>query len=109
MIFDVVTLFPEMISSGLNTSIIGRAQEAGLISVNIVNIRDYTEDKYGRVDSAPIGGGAGLIMKCQPVLDALKANRSDQSHVLLLSPRGNTYNQQKARSFAANFEDLVIY
>ena len=70
MYFHILTLFPEMISSGLNTSIIGRAQEAGLISVNIINIRDYTLEKHGHVDDAPYGGGAGMVMQCQPIYDA---------------------------------------
>ncbi len=70
MHFHILTLFPEMISSGLNTSIIGRAQEAGLISVNIINIRDYTLEKHGHVDDAPYGGGAGMVMQCQPIYDA---------------------------------------
>ena len=74
----------------------------------MANIRNYTQDKYGRVDSAPIGGGAGLIMKCQPVIDCLNANKSDKAHVVLLSPRGKTYNQEKARSFAANFNEIVL-
>ena len=70
MHFHILTLFPEMIDSGLNTSIIGRAQKAGLVSVNAVNIRDFTEDKHGHVDDTPYGGGAGMIMKCQPIYDA---------------------------------------
>lgn len=70
MHFHVLTLFPEMIDSGLHTSIIGRAQEAGLISVHTVNIRDYTNEKHGHVDDAPYGGGAGMVMQCQPIYDA---------------------------------------
>ena len=72
MNFHILTLFPEMITSGLNTSIIGRAAEAGLISVHAVNIRDFTEDKHGHVDDAPYGGGAGMVMQCQPIYDAYK-------------------------------------
>ena len=108
MKITILTLFPEMFDGFLSNSIIKRAIAKGLVEVKIVNIRDYTTDKYGRVDSAPIGGGAGLIMKCQPILDCLNANKSEKSHVVMLSPRGNTYNQQKARSFAANLEDLVL-
>ena len=108
MKITILTLFPEMFDGFLTNSIIKRAIAKGLVEIKIVNIRDYTADKYGRVDSAPIGGGAGLIMKCQPIIDCLNANKSDKSHIVMLSPRGNTYNQQKARSFAANFEDLVL-
>ena len=69
MNFHILTLFPEMISSGLNTSITGRAISNGLISVDCVNIRDYTDDPHGHVDDAPYGGGAGMVMQCQPVYD----------------------------------------
>ena len=108
MKITILTLFPEMFDGFLTNSIIKRAISKELVEIKIVNIRDYTTDKYGRADSAPIGGGAGLIMKCQPVIDCLNSNKSERSHVVLMSPRGNTYNQAKARSFAANFEDLVI-
>ena len=108
MKITILTLFPEMFDGFLTNSIIKRAIAKGLVEVKIVNIRDYTTDKYGRVDSAPIGGGAGLIMKCQPILDCLNANKSEKSHTVLLSPRGKTYNQTKARDFAANFEDIVL-
>ena len=70
MRFHILTLFPEMIDSGLHTSILGRAQEAGLISVHSVNIRNYTNEKHGHVDDAPYGGGAGMVMQCQPIYDA---------------------------------------
>lgn len=108
MKITILTLFPEMFDGFLTNSIIKRAISKGLVEVKIVNIRDYTTDKYGRVDSAPIGGGAGLIMKCQPILDCLFANKTESSHVALLSPRGKTYNQQKARDLAANCSDLVL-
>lgn len=70
MNFHVLTLFPEMITNGLHTSIIGRAANAGHICIHAVNIRDFTESKRGQVDDAPYGGGAGLIMQCQPIYDA---------------------------------------
>ena len=108
MKITILTLFPEMFDGFLTNSIIKRAIAKGLVEVKIVNIRDYTTDKYGRVDSAPIGGGAGLIMKCQPIIDCLNANKSEKSHTVLLSPRGKTYNQTKSREFAAKFEDIVL-
>ena len=108
MKISILTLFPEFFDGFLTNSIIKRAIAKEQVEIEIVNIRDYTLDKYGRVDSAPVGGGAGLIMKCQPVLDCLKAVRKDNSHVILLSPRGKTYNQARARDFAANYEHLVI-
>ena len=108
MKISILTLFPEFFDGFLTNSIIKRALAKDQVQIEIVNIRGFTQDKYGRVDSAPVGGGAGLIMKCQPVLDCLKNVRKDNSYVVLLSPRGNRYNQTKARYFAKNCEHLVI-
>ena len=108
MKISILTLFPEFFDGFLTNSIIKRAIAKEQVEIEIVNIRDYTLDKYGRVDSAPVGGGAGLIMKCQPILDCLKAIKKENSHVILLSPRGSTYNQVRARDFASNYEHLVI-
>ena len=108
MKISILTLFPEFFDGFLTNSIIKRAIAKDKVEIEIVNIRDYTLDKYGRVDSAPVGGGAGLIMKCQPVLDCLKKIRQNNSHVVLLSPRGSTYNQAKARYYAKNYEHVVI-
>ena len=108
MKISILTLFPEFFDGFLTNSIIKRAIAKEQVEIEIINIRDYTLDKYGRVDSAPVGGGAGLIMKCQPVLDCLKAVKKENSHTVLLSPRGKTYNQAKARSFASSYEHLII-
>ena len=108
MKISILTLFPEFFDGFLTNSIIKRAIAKEKVEIEIINIRDFTLDKYGRVDSAPVGGGAGLIMKCQPVLDCLKAVKKENSHVILLSPRGKTYNQARARYFAKNIEHLII-
>lgn len=108
MRITILTLFPEMFDGFLNNSIIKRAISKKVVSFSIVNIRDYTKDKYGRVDSAPIGGGAGLIMKCQPIVDAINANKTPGQKVVLFTPRGNIYNQQKAHEFAKNNQDLLL-
>lgn len=96
MKITILTLFPEMFSSFLDNSIIKRAIAKEKVSFNIVNIRDFTLDKNHRVDDYPTGGGAGLIMKCQPVYDALQNVKTENSKVLLTSPRGKTFNQSKA-------------
>lgn len=96
MKITILTLFPEMFESYLSNSIIKRAISKNLVEFELVNIRDFTIDKNHRVDNYPTGGGAGLIMQCQPVLDSLKSVRKDYSKVLLTSPRGQTFNQQKA-------------
>ena len=108
MKISILTLFPEFFDGFLTNSIIKRALAKDQVQIEIVNIRDFTKDKYGRVDSAPVGGGAGLIMKCQPVIDCLNSVKTKDSHVILLSPRGKTYNQTRARDFAKNYKHLVI-
>lgn len=107
MNITILTLFPEMFSGFTTNSIMKRALGKGVASVKIVNIRDYTQDKYGRTDTPPIGGGAGLIEKCQPIVDALRANKKPNSHVVLMSPRGRAYDQKTAQKFSL-LEDLVI-
>ena len=108
MKISILTLFPEFFDGFLTNSIIKRAIAGNKVEIEIVNIRDYTKDKYGRVDSAPVGGGAGLIMKCQPVLDCLKAVKKENSHTVLLSPRGKTYHQKRARELAMTCEHLIL-
>ena len=108
MKITILTLFPEMFDGFLTNSIIKRAIAKNLVEVSIVNIRDYTKDKYGRVDSAPIGGGAGLIMKCQPIIDCINDVKDENSRVIMLSPRGKTYNQKTARNYANSSQNLII-
>ena len=107
MRITILTLFPEMFDGFLTNSIIKRAIAKKIVSFNIVNIRDYTKDRYHRVDSAPVGGGAGLVMKCQPIVDALKDIKRPESKTIMLSPRGSTYNQSKAIELS-NEEDIIL-
>ena len=107
MKITVLTLFPEMFDGFMTNSIIKRAIAKGVVQIQLVNIRDFTTDKYHRVDSAPVGGGAGLIMKCQPIIDALKSVKDINSKVIMLSPRGKTYNQAKAREYKNN-EHIIL-
>ena len=107
MKINILTLFPEMFDGFMTNSIIKRAISKGIVEIKIVNIRDYTKDKYHRVDSAPVGGGAGLIMKCQPIVDALNNNKSKSSKTIMLSPRGNTYNQSKAKELS-KLDDIIL-
>ena len=96
MKITVLTLFPGMFEGFKTTSIIKRAIGKGVVDFQAVDIREYTTDKYNRTDTPPIGGGAGLIQKCQPIVDCLKANGGDSAHKVLLSPRGKTYRQEDA-------------
>lgn len=107
MKITILTLFPDMFEGFKNNSIIKRAIGKEIVEIKIVNIRDFTLDKYGRVDTPPIGGGAGLIMKCQPIVDALKANTSKDSYKIIMSPRGKTYTQEDAKRLA-KMDDLVL-
>jgi tRNA (guanine37-N1)-methyltransferase len=107
MKITILTLFPEMFESFLANSIIARAISKGVVSIEAKNIRDYTLDKYHRTDTPPIGGGAGLIEKCQPIVDAIKAVKTPSSHVVLFSARGSTYNETKAKSFA-KLDHLIL-
>ena len=110
MNFHVLTLFPDMILDGINTSITGRAIEKGTISVEAVNIRDYTQDKHLKVDDYPYGGGAGLVMSADPVCrayEALVAEIGKKPRVVYMTPVGYTFNQTMAKDFAKE-EDLVI-
>lgn len=108
MKITILTLFPEMFDGFLTNSIIKRAIVKKVVEVNIVNIRDFTLDKYGRVDTPPIGGGAGLIMKCQPIVDALKSVSGPNTKKILLSPRGEKYSQQKATILAKEAEIVLV-
>lgn len=108
MKFIVLTLFPEMFESYFKASIMKRAIGLEKIEVNFVNIRDYTLDKYNRCDTPSIGGGAGLILKCQPIIDALNANSTPLTHKIIMGPRGTTFNQSKAIELAKNYSEILI-
>ncbi len=119
--FHILTLFPDMVMQGLGESIIGRAIQNGSISVEALNIRDYTLDKHKKVDDYPYGGGAGMLMQAQPVYDAyLEAERRIQerklvqsrpdkrrTRVIYMTPQGRVFHQAMARDYAEE-EDLII-
>lgn len=111
MNFYIMTLFPDMVKDGLNTSIIGRAMEKGLLSIDAVNIRDYAFNKHHSVDDYPYGGGAGMLMQAEPVYQTYKAIEEKTGkknlRVVYLSPQGKTFNQKMAEEFAKE-EDLVF-
>ena len=103
MEYYVMTLFPDMITKGLDTSIIGRAIENQVLSLEAVNIRDFTNDKHGRTDDYPYGGGAGMVMQAQPIYDCYRsiADRlAYRPRVIYLTPQGRVFNQQMARELA---------
>ncbi len=108
MRFDVLTLFPETVVNACNFSILKRAANENFIEINVVNPRDYTLDKHKKVDDTPYGGGAGMLLACQPYLDALKSvQKSASSKTIVMSPKGKTFNQEMAKDFA-NLDQLII-
>ncbi len=109
MIFDILTIFPDLLDSPLNEAIIRRAREAGQIQIAITNIRDFASDKHSMTDDRPFGGGEGMVMKPEPLLTALESVRNKQGseHVVLLSPQGRQYTQGIAQELSKK-EHIVL-
>ena len=106
MRFDVLTLFPEMFEV-LNQSIIGRAKEKGLINVNLINIRDFSNNKHKKVDDTPYGGGAGMVMQPDVVHDAYKSVKDEKAKVIYMSPQGKKLDQKKVEELSKQ-EHLIL-
>ena len=112
MRFDIMTLFPEMVSGVLSESIIGRAQEAGIISVHAHNIRDFSTDKHRKTDDTPYGGGRGMVMTCQPIYDCYthilsEIGTGEKPHVIYMSPKGRVFDHSIAVELS-HYENIVI-
>ena len=110
MKFYILTLFPEMVEQGLTTSIIGRAVANGLLSVEAVNIRDYTTDRHKKVDDYPYGGGAGMVMQAQPIYDAwcvVKKKCNSPARTIYLTPQAPVFHQAMAKELAEE-ENLIL-
>ena len=107
MRIDILTLFPNMFEGFKTESIIKRAIEKGKVEINIIDIRDYTPYKNNQVDDYQFGGGGGMIMMCEPVFNAVESIRTPDSHVILLTPRGKTYNQKRAYELK-EYKHLII-
>lgn len=116
MNIHIMTLFPEMVMNGLNTSIIGRAIDKGLLSIEAINIRDFAENKHNRVDDYPYGGGAGMLMQVGPIYGAYQSiveridteSISKSPRVVYLSPQGQTFNQDMAIEYAQEEEVILL-
>lgn len=110
MKINIMTLFPEMCETVLSESIIGRAREKGLVEINCINIRDYTEDKHRRVDDAPYGGGMGMLMQTVPIANCFKAiceKSENENHLIYMSPCGKVLTQEKVKELA-KMEEITI-
>lgn len=108
MKITILTLFPEMIAPFFENSIVKRAIAKGIVEVEFINFRDFTLDKYGRVDTPPVGGGAGLLLKAQPIVDALESVSTSSSKRILLSPHGRVFNQQIAHELSKEQHLILV-
>ncbi|MDD5729131.1 MAG: tRNA (guanosine(37)-N1)-methyltransferase TrmD [Victivallales bacterium] len=107
MVIDIITLFPEIFFGPLAESIVGRAVKNGLVRINTVNLRDYAHDERGTVDDKPYGGGPGMLLKAEPLFEAVEAVRTENSHVILTSPQGRSFSQRIAGELKT-YEHLII-
>ena len=112
MKFDVMTLFPDMVSAVLSESIIGRAQKAGIVDIKCHNIRDFSTDKHRKTDDTPYGGGVGMVMTCQPIYDCYRSIASAipegaAKRVIYMSPKGRLFSHEVARELA-EYDNLIF-
>ena len=108
MKIDILTLFPEMIKGFLNDSIIKRCIDKGLVTINLINFRNYSKLSNHQVDDTPYGGGAGMVLRCEPIFECLDDIRTPDSFVILTTPDGIKYNQNVAASLSVNKKHLII-
>ena len=100
MKIDILSLFPNMFTGFLEESIIARAIENNKVEIKVHNFRDFSLDPHGKVDDTPYGGGAGMVLMCQPIFDCIKSLKTKDSFVVMLTPEGKTYNQEIAKKFS---------
>lgn len=107
MRIDVLTLFPEMFNEFINLSIIGRARLNNQVEINLVNYRDFTKEKHGHVDDTPFGGGAGMVLMCQPIFDCINSLKKENSTVIMMTPQGKQYSQAIAKDLT-KLEHIIL-
>lgn len=107
MKIDILSIFPEMFNGFLTESIIKRAIDKKLVEINIINFRDYTPDPHNKVDDTPFGGGPGMVLMIEPIYNALEKIKTKDSHIILMSPSGKTFNQEKATNLKS-YKHLII-
>jgi tRNA (guanine37-N1)-methyltransferase len=108
MKIDIVTIFPEMCTGPLGASIIGRAQEAGLVHIAVHDLRQWSTDRHRRVDDEPYGGGQGMVMRCEPIFAAVEALRTEGSRVVLMTPQGRRMDQPLVESFTGCAHLIIL-
>ncbi len=105
---DVITIFPEMFHGVLGVSMMKRAQEHGAVEINVVNLRDFAHDRHQSVDDRPYGGGAGMVMRPEPIFEAVESLADNESYVILLSPQGRTFSQAIAEELICHRHVVLI-
>ena len=105
---DVLTLFPAMFAGPLDESIISRARESGRLELAIHDLRDWTHDRHRTVDDEPYGGGPGMVLKPEPIFEAIEALTNDTTQVVMLTPQGEPFGQPKARALSAHEHLLLL-
>lgn len=108
MKIDILTLFPNMFDGVFQESILKRAIEEGKVEINLINFRDYTLDPHKKVDDTPYGGGAGMVLTCQPIFDCVKSIRKEDSKVILMTPDGIPYKQKMAYDLSHEKHLIII-
>ena len=108
MKIDVLTLFPEMFTGPLDVSMVARARKAGLLDLQIRNLRDWTHDRHKTVDDRPFGGGPGMVLKPEPIFEAVETLAHDQTHVVMMAPTGRAFTQAVARELASEQHVLLL-
>ena len=108
MKIDILTLFPNMFDGVFQESILKRAIEEGKVEINLINFRDYTLDPHKKVDDTPYGGGAGMVLTCQPIFDCVKSIRKEDSKVILMTPDGIPYKQKMAYDLSQEKHLIII-
>lgn len=108
MKIDILTLFPEMFVPVTESSILGKAREKGILDINLINIRDFSEDKHNKADDTPFGGGPGMVMLAQPIFSALESIKAQGKKILYMSPRGKVIDRQSIESFAGEKEIVIL-
>jgi len=107
MKITILTLFPKMFEGFLNESIIKRAQEKGKVSIELIDFRRYSTLNHQQVDDTPYGGGSGMVLRCEPIFEAIEQIKSDNSHIILVCPTGKVYKQNMAKELLTK-KDLII-
>ena len=108
MRFHILTLFPDMVEQGLNTSIIGRAVEKGILSIEAVNIRDYTLDRHKKVDDYPYGGGGGMVLMCDPIFRAIDTLKKEDTLVIMMTPSGKIFKEKIAYDLSKHHHIIIL-